>query len=379
MRNVWFAFALTVLSALTCRAADGDLLVEVREGTTVTTGKLIAKDKDRAMLLDRVGCLHEVPLKANSLKTTTRSFQSLPMTDLRNQLSREFGKEFGLGTTRHYIVLATAGRASSYATIFEEQFVTMQRYFKLRGFTVTDPAFPLIAIVFPNRTQFTEYAQKEGAKTMTSMLGYYSPRTNRVALFETSENGVSQLSFPPDRDSRHTAHAGLPFFGSTNGDVKSTMIHEATHQVAYNIGLHPRLGDMPRWVVEGMATLFEPDGVRNASSGSNVQQRINRDRYVSFQNFAKSRRAPKSLRSFIEADDLYESAVLDFYAQSWAFSFFLAETRPRNYATYLKRIAARDPFAEYTAKERFADFKESFQTDIEMLDIQFLRFMDGLK
>ena len=42
MRKVWLAFVLTALSTFTCRAADSDLLVEVHDGKTVTTGKLLA-------------------------------------------------------------------------------------------------------------------------------------------------------------------------------------------------------------------------------------------------------------------------------------------------------------------------------------------------
>ena len=158
------------------------------------------------------------------------------------------------------------------------------------------------------------------------------------------------------------------------------MIHEATHQIAYNIGLHSRTGETPRWVVEGMATAFEPDGMRSTLAGSQAYQRINRERYLVFQNFVKTgRRTPKSLRSFIESETLYESAVLDFYAQSWALTFFLVETRPRNYSAYLKRIAARDPFAAYSAKERLADFKETISADVDSLDTQFVKFIDGLK
>lgn len=378
-RNVWLSVAMTALLVFVCQAADDGSLVEVRDGKTVTTGKLIAKTKSKAMLLDRTGQLQEVCLSTGILKPTASQFQSLSVVELRNQLAREFGKSFEVGTTRHYVVLAPATRAARYAAIFEEQFATMQRYFKLRGFTVSDPAFPLVAIVFPNRSQFVAYAQNDGAKTMAGMLGYYSPRSNRVALFEMSEKSIAQSRLSISGALAVGVENRQPLFGSTNGDLQSTMIHEATHQVAYNIGLHPRLGEMPRWVVEGMATLFEPEGVRNASSGGTVQNRLNRDRFINFQNFAKTRRVPKSLRSFLETDAMYESAVNDFYAQSWALSFFLAETRPRNYSAYLKRLAARDPFAEYSAAERLADFRTSFTNDVELLEAQFVRFMDGLK
>ena len=374
MRTSWLPYVLAALSALTCQAAENDSLIEVRDGKTVTTGKLLARDKERAVLLDRVGGLHDLTLNSVTLKPTTSRFQSLPATELRNQLSREFGKDFELGSTRHYVVIAPSGRAADYAAIFEEHYATLQRYFKTRSFTLTEPQFPMVAVVFATQKQFIEYANRDGSKVMANMQGYYSPRTNRVALFETAGKSVAVSAIDPLSASRS------PVFGAIKTDLKETMIHEATHQVAYNIGLHSRVGETPRWVVEGMATVFEPEGMRNSAAGNSAKQRLNWERYVVFQNFVQTkRRPPKSLRSFIESEDLYESGVLDFYAQSWALTFFLVETRPRNYSAYLKRIAARDPFAEYPAKERLADFKETIHIDVDWLDTQFVKYIDGVK
>ncbi len=403
MRSNWWPLVWAALSIATCAASESDSLQEVRTDKAVTTGKFLARDKTRAVLMDRTGRLQDIDLKASSVKTLSSTFQSLPTTELRNQLSREFGKEFEVGTTRRYLVLAPRGKASSYAAVFEDQYATLQRYFKTRGFTLADPQFPLVAIVFPNRQQFVDYAHNDGAKSMTGMLGYYSPRTNRVALYESREKSVALSAVdsasggrqPPDAFDftdavRLTSRSSgalrpafaesqpLPLFGTGQSDLQATMIHEATHQIAYNIGLHSRLGETPRWVVEGMATVFEPDGVRDSSAGWNVKQRINRERFIGFQNFVKQRRQPKSLKAFLEGESLYNSAVSDFYAQSWALSFFLIETRSRNFSTYLKRIAARDPFAEYRPQERVADFQAAFTPDLDLLDAQFLRYMDGL-
>ena len=374
MRTSWLPYVLAALSALTSQAAENDFLFEARNGKTVTTGKLLARDKERAVLLDRVGALHDLTLGSVTLKPTTSRFQSLPTTELRNQLSREFGKDYELGTTRHYVVVAPAGRAADYAAIFEEHCVALQRYFKTRSFNLNEPQFPMVAIVFATQNQFIEYANRDGSKVMPNMQGYYSPRTNRVALFESASNSVAVSMNDPAMDSRSSV------FVAIKTDLKETIIHEATHQVAYNIGLHSRVGETPRWVVEGMATVFEPEGMRNSAAGYSAKQRLNWERHVVFQNFVQTkRRPPKSLKSFIESEDLYETSVLDFYAQSWALTFVLVETRPRNYSAYLKRIAGRDPFAEYPAKERLADFQAAIHADLDWLDAQFVKFIDGVK
>ena len=46
---------------------------------------------------------------------------------------------------------------------------------------------------------------------------------------------------------------------TTNAD---TIIHEAAHQTAFNTGVHTRCGDSPRWLVEGLGTMFEARKVR---------------------------------------------------------------------------------------------------------------------
>ena len=41
------------------------------------------------------------------------------------------------------------------------------------------------------------------------------------------------------------------FDGTSRGTLHSTIVHETTHQVAFNTGLHSRIGQTPKWVIEG--------------------------------------------------------------------------------------------------------------------------------
>ena len=43
----------------------------------------------------------------------------------------------------------------------------------------------------------------------------------------------------------------------------ATVVHEATHQMAFNCGLHARLAPVPVWVSEGIATYFETPDLRS--------------------------------------------------------------------------------------------------------------------
>lgn len=169
-------------------------------------------------------------------------------------------------------------------------------------------------------------------------------------------------------------------WASTEGDLESTMIHEATHQVAFNIGIHNRLGNAnPRWLVEGLATAFEAPGMRSTSLQKVPGAKLNLSRLSRFREFVKLRRQPKSLEDFVRNGNLDGMDILDGYAQSWALTYFLIETRPREYARYVKLITARPLLNEYTDANRIADFREAFGDDLVLLDAKFLRFIDQVR
>lgn len=160
-----------------------------------------------------------------------------------------------------------------------------------------------------------------------------------------------------------------------NSGPEATIIHEATHQLAYNTGLHSRIGWNPRWIVEGLATVFEAPGIRDGTKNRTAASRINRGRFVRFGNFAAERYKTKSLESFLASDKMFQASMSDAYAQAWAFSFFLIETRPRKYGELLKTIAAREPLSGYPAEQRVADFRRIVADNLNLLEAEFLRFM----
>ena len=53
------------------------------------------------------------------------------------------------------------------------------------------------------------------------------------------------------------------------------MVHEATHQLGYNLGLHNRTGSNPKWIVEGLATVFETPGMETHASDRSAMKRVN--------------------------------------------------------------------------------------------------------
>jgi hypothetical protein len=81
----------------------------------------------------------------------------------------------------------------------------------------------------------------------------------------------------------------------------------------------------------------------------------------------------------IASDAAFRSDAIGAYAEAWALTFFLAETRPRPYSEYLVRTADREVLTDYTAQERIADFQDIFHKDLKWFEAQFLKYMDDLR
>ncbi len=384
--------ALVLLWLPVLAAAGNPALLELRTGDKTYQGRAVAHDARAVWLMQRDGRLQHLPLeKVTQHRRVAPRFERLSASELRDSLRRELGQEFEVVGTGHYLVCARQGRAGRYAPLFEEVYRAFHVYFSARGFSIAEPEFPLVAIVFPDRASFQRYAQAEGLRLPRGVVGYYLLTSNRVALYDPDQANAASPA-PPDgassdrsllADAVHApphSHPWLGWLGAIEASLRDTIIHEATHQVSFNVGLQSRVGPNPKWISEGLATLFEAPGIRNAEGRLAVSTRLNRERFVWFGNYRKSRRPAKSLQAFVSSDEMFESAgVLDAYSQGWALTFFLVETRSSQYARYLKLVAARPPLQEYTAPQRLQDFQQAFGNDLELLDAAFLRFMDGLK
>lgn len=224
-------------------------------GRWVEGTPLVATEK-QVFLLARDGQMWEfAPSDAQSFSKSSASFYAYSQAELRGQLMREFGNKFEVSGNGHYLVVHPGGQKDLWAPRFEELYRSFVLYFNTRAFRPSEPQFPMVAIVYPRQVDFQRAAIADGSTNVQNMLGYYSPKTNRIALYDATAGGN-----------------GLDW--STNAD---TIIHEATHQMAFNAGMHNRFGQSPAWVCEGLATMFEARGVWNGRMHHNLADRESLD------------------------------------------------------------------------------------------------------
>lgn len=335
-----------------CRAAGRMVEIQLDGGSRI--GTVVAHDAEFGWFQERDGRLNQIRLNEVSAYKPLGQFRPWNSVELRERLAKEFEREYSVSSTNHYLVVTARGIDVQYGTLFENLYRQFLVTFAARGFRMREPEFPLVAIVFPDETRFAEYCKKEGVQPQAGLRGYYLASSNRVALYDAAAAG-------------QTSAAGLD----------STIIHEAVHQVSFNTGIHSRMGVNPKWVVEGLATAYEVPAIRNSERTASAIERANPSRYRWFQQ-TRGERTANSLAELVAADTRFSTKPLDAYADSWALTFFLLETRSADYTAYLKVLAGRDASQPYPAAERLADFQQAFGRDLALLEARWLRFCDDL-
>ena len=430
----WLMLLITLFFAGSqCNGGTQPRMVEIRDDSTTYVGKVVAKDADSCVLIDRYGVMSELPISGlKSFTVVSESFKPASTSAFMQKLLKEFPAGYEVKISAHYVVCGGQGRTEAYAGLFEEIFRQIASFYSVRRFGTAEPEVPLVAIVFATQDEFREYCERDAMKWTDTLRGYYSPKSNRVALYddpghlnsvtgmsprsvETYDSAATPGQWPSRAVSRHTqtrspvfstvvewrlresplipesrlvvelpdqmcsSHNGAALLNSITGETANTIIHETTHQVGYNIGIHSRLGATPTWLIEGLATLLEAPGMR-VRGKSATGTKINSGRLEWFTGEYQSRRKPGDLARMAASDDMFRNETLDAYSSAWAFTWFMTENpaRARQFSSYLKTVTERDPLKQYTADERLSDFTAAFG-DIARLEVELMRTIDGLE
>lgn len=341
----------TVEASVLLTAQDGGLLLEGRDGRLWTIS----------------------PKQLENDEETTEPFIPLTADEIGKQLQQEL-IDFGVKSpsevilTKHYVICTTAGRVYGewVGGLFERLHEAFHSFWKEAGLELHEPEFPLTAFVLKDQAEFVQVATKHDGPDAAVSKGYFSIETNRIVMFDLSENRKSApaKSFDEIRQKMRKSPFNV-----------ATVIHEATHQIAFNSGMHARFADNPVWLTEGMAMFFEvPD--LESHSGWKTVGKLNQTRLVRFRELLKEQRETATLASLIESDSrLKDVAVAEAaYAESWALTYYLIKNRKADYVTYLKTLQSKPRLRADTPEERRGDFCKAFGEDLEILGRDFKRW-----
>ena len=290
-----------VLASITTAQPASDSTIKVFYKKKSYLGKPLAWDGQEMMLLRRDGKINILPVKSpKDYQTVKRSFQPYSVDAMRARLQTEFGSKYQVSVTRNFIVVHPPGDYRTWAFPFEELFVRFEAYFSTRGLSLSEPEFPMVAIVLRTRNEFDKFLQAYHTLNR-SVLGYYSPKSNRIITYDQSRGQTSSSNWLLNT---------------------STIIHEANHQTAFNTGIHSRYGSVPRWTSEGLAMLFEARGIDNSMHYSRQSERINRKRLLDLQHYYRQGQVKGRVAELVKSDRLFRSSAAQAYAISWGLTFF---------------------------------------------------------
>jgi hypothetical protein len=367
-----------ILATLVARALAEDAVLKVaftddKQVARTLEARLLVEAKDGGILVeDRAGRLWSItPDRLQSREPLVAAFLPFDATDLGASLQQELGGQFEIVTTKHYVICTSADRkyAEWVGALFERLLRGFLAYWKRAGLELHEPAAPLPAIVFRTQQEYADFAARDVGPQLGGTAGYYSVRDNRIILYDLASAVGGGPAASADEVNRRVAAAPANV---------ATIVHEATHQIAFNCGLHTRYADNPMWLTEGLAMYFETPDLRSGS-GWQTAGRLNVTRLARFRDYARNRRKEDSLSTLISSENRFRDpeAMVDAYSESWALSYFLVRTHRDKFVGYLKTLAAKPRLQWDSPEQRRMEFEAAFG-DIAALELEFARYIQRL-
>jgi len=340
------------------------------------SGQVLVQAQDGGLLvLDPARRLWAVtPDELERHQKDEQPFESLDKEALEEQLLKEL-PGFRVHSTRHYVICYNT--SSAYAewcgALFERLYLAFRNSWQNRGLELTDPEWPLVALVFDGKSSYSQYAESELRQATSSIIGYYSLRTNRVTTYDLTGADVRT------RRISSAAQVNRILSRPEAERTVATIIHEATHQLAFNCGMHNRYADIPLWLSEGIAIYFETPDLRSKRGWRSIGS-VNRVRLTEFRRYLPNRPSD-SLRTLLGNDDRFRDShtAPRAYAEAWALNYFLISTRSDDHTAYLKSLSQKKPLLYDDPQERIEQFKRFFGEDLEQLNAEFLRYLRSVR
>lgn len=342
------------------RVIEGTVVVEAVDG-----GLLVERDDDSLELVQ--------PATIRTRTASGRSAAESPR-DLGRRILGDLPTGFDLLVTRHYVICFDTSRAYAQwcGSLFERLHDAFTNFWRQAGFETEPPPRPLVVVIFADRQRYEAFAARDLGAATDRVVGYYNLMTNRVTTFDLT--GSASLARPAGQAA---ARAGLEILAKPEAaGMVATLVHEATHQMAFNAGLHRRLAPVPLWVSEGVATYFETPDLAHDRGWKGIGT-VNRQRLERF----LAGHQPGWLERIVRSDEPFRKPdeALDAYARGWALTFFLMQTRKADFVGYLQALAEKQPLADDSPEERAADFQAAFGAQPADLEEAVLRHLARLR
>jgi len=357
-------------------------------------------------------------IKARRLLRTYKIYHAhLPNNEkARQKLLDDHGNDFQIFCTDHYRICYNTTQAFANFTgeRLEKLYEEFMIFFEDRNFEPAPLTDRLEVVLFNSAQEFRGFSREISPKT-TYSTGFYISKTNRSYFYDSVSENNSKYQDIKDkllqeqkklRDFRRQVQENNDprtryVFKDSNGSESkldkrqalerldrqenelqneyaklhnfyrdqniTVTMHEGTHQLAYNCGIHSRYFQNPTWLVEGLAVFFESLGEQRGERPGQLNQ--NRFQYFG-KAYAAGRLIP--LKELLTRDNLFQlggDSALTAYAEAWALFYYLANRRHEKLFDYIFDLSLRMTHQNlpYDYEHRLKDFEQYFGplTDLE--------------
>lgn len=347
------------------------VVVRGDEGERALEGTVVVEATDGAMLLElddqRLELVSGEAIR--SRRTISPPAAAVTPREEGKRILAELPEGFDLLVTRHYVICFDTSRAYAQwcGALFEKLHEAFINYWRKAGVEVEATRRPLVVVIFSDRQRYEAHAARDLGAAADRVVGYYNLLTNRITTFDLT--GSDQLARRP---ASSAGRAGVEILASPEAaGLVSTLVHEASHQMAFNCRMHRRLAPVPVWLSEGVATFFEtPD------PGGRGWKRIGGVNRPRLDTFLASYR-PGVLDEIVRGDDPFRAAegAVDAYARAWALTAFLAQTRKGALVDYINAIGTKPPLSPDDPETRMKEFVAAFGAEPRDLEQPLMKFL----
>jgi hypothetical protein len=379
MRTLILIFCLLVARGGLAPAVEHVVMRQAGGGERAVSGRLLQTAQDGGLLLLAPdGALWAVPPEdLISHEHDDQPMRPLSADALGVRLLEELPDGFELHATQHYLICHNTSHAYAQwcGALLERLHKGFVNFWTRKNFKLHEPEFPLVALVFADKKSYAAYARREVGDAADLIIGGYNLQSNRIMMYDLT--GLEGQRGPDDRRGNPAQINQLLSRPEAERTV-ATIIHEATHQIAFNRGLQTRYADIPLWLSEGIAMYFETPDLA-AAKGWRTIGAVNRVQLDAFLKYLP-RRPEDSLATLVSSHERLHDAKLfrDAYAEAWALNYFLLRQRPKQYLQYVKMLSEKKELMTDTPDTRLREFREAFG-DLDALDADFVRQMRKLR
>lgn len=328
--------------------------IECELVTEAQDGGLLVRSRDNRLWT-------MTPRQITSREPASESFRLYTPEELKRQLQHEFPPPFRVVEKGKYLFCTDVNsrfldRCTDLFLRLRKAFTTHCEKLKL---PIVEPPQGLPVVIFAEMQDYRSYATREFDALIAQTTGYYSVMHNRIVLYDITAGAKEAV--PLDRLAEQVA----------------TIVHEATHQLAFNCGVQQRLADNPLWLTEGLAMYFETPDLESRSGWKNVgafNTPRARDLFREFEEHPNL-----SLATFIASDAVFHEPRREAgaYGLAWGLFYFLMKQKPAAMVQFLTGVSRKPVLVWDTPEQRVKEFEAAFG-DVGEVSRQSAKFFERL-